>query len=482
MDRSGSVATVGLGQALSPRSALDRIKALVRSQQFQDGVKLFAIGAAVSASKTIADAVLGAIKRFFLADATFRDRDDAYKWILLYMTTHPHFQKSPRSVEVSARPSLLVNYETESRGLMSEGEIQATWTGVQTTDLDEKGEEQRQSHNDSQLGVHFFPASGEQMHFVFMGTHFWARRERQLVGDSQWDDTITLSILSLSATPLRRLIKHARLAYQEHVRGRVSIYRVDRYGSWMASSGISKRSSDSVHLPGTMKEDLLDDARRFIGPDVRQWYNDRGIPYRRGYLFHGPPGSGKSSLCHVLASVLEQPIYVLSLSSGSMGDAEFLERMSEVPPRSIVLMEDIDAAFVQRTETAEKNEAKKAGVSFSALLNAIDGVGAVEGRLLCITTNHIDRLDKALIRPGRVDRRFQFNHATGHQAREIFLRWYMPRDRHSAPVEVAADAFAQAVPNDQVSVAALQGFLLSCGTDYEKAVDRIGQWMSEEHD
>jgi chaperone BCS1 len=484
------VAKVGLGSSrkstaltvLDPRSAFDRLKELLQSPQFQDGIKLFAIGAAVSFAKSSADAIWAGIKRYFLATATFRGRDEAYRWVLLFMTTHPNFQKSPRAVEVSARPSLLVDSQADSRGLLSEGEIQATWRDVQGKSYDEKETQRmaKEENEDKQLniGVHFFPAPGEQMHFVFQGTHFWASRERQLVGDTEWDETITLSFLSLSSTPLRKLIKHARVMYQEHARGRVAIHRVDRYGNWTTASGLTKRSIESVHLPGTMKEDLLEDAKNFISLETKRWYGDRGIPYRRGYLFHGPPGSGKSSLCHVLASVIEQPIYVLNLSSNSMSDAEFLERMSDIPARSIVLIEDVDAAFVQREAVSDGS--KKSSVSFSALLNAIDGVGASEGRLLCITTNHIDRLDKALIRPGRVDERFAFSNATEGQARDIFLRWYMPRDGYSNDITLAADAFAKSIPKDKVSVAALQGFLLGCGKEYRKAVDQVASWAVEQ--
>lgn len=219
------MSSVGLGgKDLLPRNAFGRLKEVVQSQQFQDGIKLFAIGAAVSASKSIADAVLSAVKRFFLADATFRGRDEAYRWILLYITTHPSFQNSPRAVEVSAKPSLLIDHEAASRGLLSDGDIQATWTGVQSKDVVEGergGQLQGKEKQPANLGVHFFPAAGQQMHFVFQGTHFWASRERQLVGDTEWDETITLSFLSLSSTPLRRLIKNAREKYEEHARGRV---------------------------------------------------------------------------------------------------------------------------------------------------------------------------------------------------------------------------------------------------------------------
>lgn len=486
--------STSLKAVLTPRSAFERVKEIVQSQQFQDGLKIFAIGAAVSASKSIADAILATIKRIFLANATFRGRDEAYRWILLFMTTHPNFQKSPRAVEVSARPSLLIDADAEARGLISEGEIRSSWSAVQDKDIDslEDGDSIRQAQHEKEQqeemraqsgnnsGYHFFPAVEEKLHFVFEGTHFWASRQRQLVGDGSWDETINISFLSLSSNPLRRLIKHIRQQFQEHSRGRVTINRVDKFGNWISSSGLPKRSVESVHLPGSTKMDVLDDAKKYFSSQTRQWYNDRGIPYRRGYLFHGPPGSGKSSLCHVLASEIEQPIYVLNLSSNAMSDADFLEKMSDIPSRSIVLMEDIDAAFVQRESSDDQGRGKTSSVSFSALLNAIDGVGAAEGRLLCVTTNHIERLDKALIRPGRIDRRFEFGNATQEQARQLFLRWYAPTQGTSPQIEEQAQAFAREVPPNHVSVASLQGFLLGCIDDPHKAIQEVAAWCQDQ--
>lgn len=260
---------------------------------------------------------------------------------------------------------------------------------------------------------------------------------------------------------------------------------------------------------------MLDDARRFSLSETRRWYSDRGIPYRRGYLLHGKPGSGKSSMCHALASELDRPVYVLSLSSKSLNDATLVDRMSEVPYDSIVLLEDIDAAFVDGDASAEdasaggqkKKPAKgggrgrdgKGALSFSALLNAIDGIGAAEGRLLCMTTNHADRLDSALVRPGRIDSQFAFENATPQQARELYLHWYAPRGAppaltdaaktdssghtnglSQADAEACAQRFGVQVPSGLVSVAALQGFLLSCGADHQQAVEGIAAWIAEQ--
>lgn len=485
------------GGPLSPRRAIETIKDLLSSPQFQDGVRLFAIGAAVSASKIVFDSILSALRRIFIGQATFRGRDEAFRWMMLLMMSQPAFRRSPRAVEVSARPTLLVDYEANLHGELNEDEIKEAWASVQGRDNDdvEKGQvQERQDEYPSMngLGVHFYPATEETVSFTFEGVRFWASRQRELVGDESWDETIKLSYLSLSSNPLRRIIKHAREKFKQSTRGRVSILRVDRYSNWHESGGMAKRSVDSVHLPFNIKERLLEDAKNFLSPETRRWYEERGIPYRRGYLLHGVPGSGKSSLCHVLASETDRPIYVLNLSAASMDDETFNERMGEIPGGALVLIEDVDAAFVDREASIEsQTKGKKGGgISFSTLLNALDGIGAVEGRLLCLTTNHIDKLDPALIRPGRIDLRFEFKNANQEQAKELFLRWYMPRhtesiqainekDQESKLVQDLADQFAGKIESHSLSVAAIQGFLLSCGKDYQKAVKDMDSWIEE---
>lgn len=141
-----------------------------------------------------------------------------------------------------------------------------------------------------------------------------------------------------------------------------------------------------------------------------QWYADRGIPFRRGYLLHGVPGSGKSSLIHAIAGELMLDIYVVSLSSSWINDSTLTTLMGRVPARCIVLLEDLDAAFTRSTSRDEESTGSpevKATVNdnndsshsrsrrhkndtmsdvntltLSGLLNALDGVAASEGRIL----------------------------------------------------------------------------------------------------
>ena len=164
-----------------------------------------------------------------------------------------------------------------------------------------------------------------------------------------------------------------------------------------------QRPLDSVVLDTGITDRLVKDCQEFI--ENVSWYSDRGIPYRRGYLLHGPPGCGKSSFITALAGHLDRGICVLNLSDRLLSDDRLNHLLAIAPQQTIILLEDIDAVFVSREETTEVKAAYQGlnSVTLSGLLNALDGVASSEGRILFMTTNYLDRLDPALIRPGRVD-------------------------------------------------------------------------------
>jgi ATP-dependent 26S proteasome regulatory subunit len=164
---------------------------------------------------------------------------------------------------------------------------------------------------------------------------------------------------------------------------------------------------------------------------------------------HGPPGCGKTSFITALAGELHLPIYVVNLADRDIGDTDLLQLFGSAQRHSIILLEDIDAAFggdanadardgVERGSgggsaadscgggqvPSASARSSKTGLTFSGLLNAIDGVAAQEGKVLFMTTNHIERLDPALIRPGRVDKRVRFGLASSDSARRLFCRFY----------------------------------------------------------
>jgi mitochondrial chaperone BCS1 len=197
---------------------------------------------------------------------------------------------------------------------------------------------------------------------------------------------------------------------------------------------------NSVVLDKGIKEHILDDARDFL--QSKRWYTERGIPFRRGYLLYGAPGSGKTSIIHSLAGELSLDIYIVSLSKSGLDDSTlyvlakyaftlFLivllrnQLISNLPERCIALMEDLDAVFTKgltRNIAGTELDSSRVDdrdldsddddttlhssgvhITLSGLLNALDGVSAQEGRLLFATTNRYSVLDPALTRPGRLD-------------------------------------------------------------------------------
>lgn len=232
-------------------------------------------------------------------------------------------------------------------------------------------------------------------------------------------------------------------------------------GDWWESVGdVPRRSIDTVVVDDDRISKVLEDMRWFYG--ASGWYAERGVPWRRGYLFHGPPGTGKSSLIRALASELSLDIATLDIGRGALTDDDLREAMMGAPARSLIAIEDVDAVFTQR-DSGEK----RAGVSFSGLLNAIDGVAAQEGRALVMTTNHIERLDPALIRPGRADVHTELGLINAPTARRLFSRFFPGQD-------ALAESFEQHLQNQKLSPAQVQGWLLANSNDAQTAAQALG--------
>ena len=151
------------------------------------------------------------------------------------------------------------------------------------------------------------------------------------------------------------------------------------------------------------------------------------MPWRRGYLLYGPPGTGKTSVAYALAGELHLKLCAMSLSNAKLTDQMLANQLQNTPPRSLILIEDIDAFFHARDK-----QDTRITISFSGLLNALDGVGAQEGRIIVLTTNHRERLDPALIRPGRIDVEIELGNADAQQLQGMLLRFFPDAQAHAA--------------------------------------------------
>ena len=219
---------------------------------------------------------------------------------------------------------------------------------------------------------------------------------------------------------------------------------------WIDAGVKPSRPISSVILKGDEARSVLDDARAFLG--LERWYAERGIPYRRGYLLHGAPGSGKTSLVCAIAGELRLPIYQLRLTGAGLDDEAFQRLLAATSRRAVVLLEDVDAArgaaVGSRTGRepstpvgSPKRESTDGGsaslLTLPGLLNALDGVGAVDGRLLFMTCHRATSLEPALVRPGRIDMRVSFGAPDRAQAAALLRHFFYgapARNRsHSTP-------------------------------------------------
>nr|CAD7428995.1 unnamed protein product [Timema monikensis] len=423
----------------------DYISSLSDNPYFGAGFGLFGIGAGAALLRKGLQGSLIFFRRHYMITLEVPCRDKSYQWLLQWIT------------EKGARKTQHLSVET-SFEQKDTGQVKTKYDFIPG------------------VGTHFFSYGGT-----------WIRVER--VREQQtldlhmgvpWE-TVTLTAFGRDKILYFNILEEARQMALKRHEGKTIMYTA--LGSEWRQFGHPRkpRPLQSVVLDAGISERVLADVREFIGNPG--WYIDRevkmfysptipeivkpivwfptylGIPYRRGYLLHGPPGCGKSSYITALAGELQFGICVLNLSERGLTDDRLNHLLSVAPQNSIVLLEDVDAAFSSREDSMQAKAAYEGlnRVTFSGLLNCLDGVASTEARILFMTTNYLDRLDPALIRPGRVDLKEYVGHCSHCQLQQMFLRFYRSQE---APSQAVTFANAVVKCGKPISPAQVQGYFM----------------------
>ncbi len=407
---------------------MDLLGSLDQNPFFSGGLSLMAIGAVGAILRRLPGQVMRFLERRISISIEVPDRDPAFRWVQTWLAAS-RYAKRARDLSLS------------TEWTCSEPDPEISPYGDQP------------SGPASQARFVLSPAPGVHL-TTFQGRILVVRRNRRELqngGSTAFQESLVLQVLGGTRKLIDDLLAEAHATSFPRTPG-VSILTA-RNELWCPSSWQPKRPLGSLILADSILEETLEDLRDFYRSSV--WYADRGIPYRRGYLLHGPPGTGKTTLVLALAGELKLPVATLNLSNRLMSDESLRALVDGLPASALLLIEDIDCAFKDW-----RNTPAASGVTLSGLLNALDGVSSRDGRVLFLTTNHPERLDPALLRPGRVDRKIELGYATPDQARRLYLWFYRGCGLGQSELLREAERFAAQIPPGKIGMAAIQEHLL----------------------
>lgn len=259
---------------------------------------------------------------------------------------------------------------------------------------------------------------GNGRHFFFYKHRLFVVRHHteQKAGSDNIIHGITIRMLGRNHEILRQLVDAFSYKFPKGASGIYSF----RGREWNLYTGVTLRELRTVVVNRQIKEKIVKDIADFLVSE--QWYRERGLAHKKTFVIHGIPGTGKTSLIKAIAQHFGMNICILNMND--MSDEKFSEALATMPKRSILAIEDFDSAKATHARNTlakkekkesdndeDEGEVSEAGgifddlnnLTLSGILNALDGIVQLDGRLIFLTTNVLEDIDPALLRKGRVD-------------------------------------------------------------------------------
>ena len=214
------------------------------------------------------------------------------------------------------------------------------------------------------------------------------------------------------------------------------------HGVWRKLSSQKKRDLDTIYIEENIKRNLCKDIESFLRNEKK--YEKLGIPYKRNYLFEGVPGTGKTSLILALASKYNMNVGIISLNK-ELDDYTFMKSISNIPNNTLLVLEDIDGLF---------DEDKQNSLTFSGVLNTLDGLGRQDKLIIIMTTNHLNKLNNSLKRAGRIDYKIHFNYSNSNQIRMMINKFFEDEKQ-----DIDIENFIKNIKGIKLTPAILQYFI-----------------------
>ncbi|KAK0604277.1 hypothetical protein LWI29_014073 [Acer saccharum] len=341
------------------------------------------------------------------------------------------------------------------------------------TRINPKNDRLRVSKTHRQKSLSFSIGKGEQIHDSFNNIKLQWRLSSETIDHEEelhfeltfpkkHQDTVMSSYLNYVLDQANDIKERERVA---------KLYSKDRGGpgggGWGSINLEHPLTFDKLAMDPEMKKMIVEDLDRFV--KRKDFYKRVGKAWKRGYLLYGPPGTGKSSLIAAMANYLRFDIYDLDLSS-IYSNSALRSILLSTSNRSILIIEDIDCNAGVQDREHDSTKESNTRLTLSGILNFIDGLWSSCGdeRIVVFTTNHKDRIDPALLRPGRMDVHINMSYCTFSGFKFLASNYLEIKDNHSLFGEIEgliqktevtpAEVAEELMKTDDADVA-LQGFV-----------------------